>query len=60
MPTRIHLVAVIDLQDRVIDSPRAQIADSLKRRSAEARSKILLMLLNFLTAAAVAIRGTTA
>jgi hypothetical protein len=25
---------VIDLQDRVIDSPRAQIADSLKRRSA--------------------------
>jgi hypothetical protein len=34
MPTRVHLMAVIDLQDRVIDSPRAQIADSLKRRSA--------------------------
>jgi hypothetical protein len=57
MPTRVHLMAVIDLQDRVIDSPRAQIADSLKR---EARSEILLMHLNFLTAAAVAIRGTTA
>jgi hypothetical protein len=34
MPTRVHLTAVIDLQDRVIDNPRAQISDSLKRRSA--------------------------
>jgi hypothetical protein len=34
MPTPVHLIAVLDLQDRVIDSPRAQIADSLKRRSA--------------------------
>jgi len=31
MPTRVHLIAVIDLQDRVIDRPRGQIADSLKR-----------------------------
>jgi hypothetical protein len=34
MPTPVHLIAVLDLQDRVIDSPRAQISDSLKRRSA--------------------------
>jgi hypothetical protein len=34
MPTRVHLIGVLDLQDRVIDSPRAQIANSLKRRRA--------------------------